>query len=125
MSGSANTPLELCGAAERLVADRAEASIGVWPRAAALLTRQALELALGVLWARRAPGTELAPIRAQLAALGSVLRDERLAGRVSFTWWSLTRACHFHHYELPPTESELADARATVCELVNAVAERS
>ena len=46
-------------------------------------------------------------MRAQLAALPVYLRDPDLAGRVSYSWWALTRASHYHHYELPPTAAEL------------------
>ena len=81
---------------------------GIWPRATALLTRQALEAALDDLWRRRAPGLELCSARAQLLCLPSYLHgDEELAERVSYTWAGLSRACHQHPYELPPTSSEL------------------
>ncbi len=60
------------------------------------------------LWQREAPGMERCSIRAQLLALPRYLDDEDLARSAVATWWSLTRACHHHAYELPPTESELA-----------------
>ena len=37
---------------------------GVWPRAAALLVRQALEVALKTFWSARAPGLEEASMHA-------------------------------------------------------------
>ena len=43
--------------------------VGTWPRASAILGRQALEIALDQLWARAAPGVETASARAQLACL--------------------------------------------------------
>lgn len=96
---------------------------GIWPRATALLTRQALETALDTLWHRRAPGLELCSTRAQLICLPSYLRDdEQLAERVSYTWAALSRACHQHAYELSPTSSELLGWIGTVEQLVARVA---
>lgn len=81
---------------------------GIWPRATALLTRQVLEVAIDDLWRRRAPGLELCSARAQLLCLPSYLHGaEDLAERVSYAWAGLSRACHQHVYELPPTSSEL------------------
>jgi len=92
---------------------------GIWPRATALLTRQALEGALDDLWRRRAPGLELCSARAQLLCLPSYLHDdEELAERVSYTWAGLSRACHQHPYELSPTSSELQSWLATVEQLI-------
>ena len=95
---------------------------GFWPRATALLTRQALEAALDDLWRRRAPGLELCSARAQLLCLPSYLHgDEELAERVSYTWAALSRACHQHPYELSPTSSELLGWIATVEQLIGRV----
>ncbi len=80
---------------------------GVWPRAAALLTRQALEDGLDRLWADTFPGMEKAARFTQLACLGLVIPDEELVADVRSAWASLSRACHHHHYELGPTASEL------------------
>lgn len=92
---------------------------GIWPRATALLTRQALETALDALWSRRAPGLELCSVRAQMLCLPSYLHgDEKLAERVSYTWTALSRACHQHLYELSPTSSELLAWIGTVEQLV-------
>jgi hypothetical protein len=90
---------------------------GLWPRAAALLTRQALEASLDQLWRARAPGVELASARAQLLCLPKYLGDPALAGRVSYAWTGLSRACHHHAYELPPSSSELANWVGIVEEL--------
>jgi hypothetical protein len=91
---------------------------GLWPRATALLTRQALEAALDALWLRRARGVEMCSARAQLICLPAYLRDEELAERVSYTWTALSRACHHHPYELSPTASELLAWIRTVEQLV-------
>jgi hypothetical protein len=52
---------------------------GIWPRASALLARQALESALDELWLRRAKGLELCSAKAQLLCLPAYLGD-RVAG---------------------------------------------
>ena len=80
--------------------------VGTWPRASAILGRQALEIALGQLWARVAPGVENASARAQLTCLPEYA-DAELAGRIRYAWHALSTACHHHAYELPPIVSEL------------------
>ena len=92
---------------------------GIWPRAAVLLARQALEAALDELWRRRAPGVEQCSARAQLLCLPEYLRQGDLAARVSNAWTGLSRACHHHVYELPPTAAELDRWIGMVDELVN------
>jgi hypothetical protein len=91
---------------------------GIWPRATALLARQALEAALDDMWRLRAPGVEKCSARAQLLCLPFYLPDEDLSERVCYTWAGLSRACHQHPYELPPTSPELLGWLATVDELV-------
>jgi hypothetical protein len=100
-------PEELLRAARDLLSRSDLRSRGVWPRAAAHLCRQALEETLDAYWRSRAPGLELASMRAQLAALPMVLNRE-LAGNVAFTWGALSNACHHHVYELAPTAQELS-----------------
>ena len=80
--------------------------VGTWPRASAILGRQALEIALGQLWARVAPGVENASARAQLTCLPEYV-DAELAGRIRYAWHALSGACHHHAYGLPPIVSEL------------------
>jgi hypothetical protein len=93
-------------------------TVGLWPRAAALLARQALEETLGDLWLRRAPGMQRATARAQLACLADYLGDPGLAGDIVFTWSALSSACHHHEYELAPTAVELERRLDTVDRLV-------
>ena len=84
-----------------------EALSGVWPRAVAFLTRQALEEVLAGLWKHTYPGMDEASWSTQLACLGEVLSDPSLVADVRAAWASLSRACHHHHYELDPTSAEL------------------
>ena len=99
----------------------ARATAGLWPRATALVTRQALEAALDSYWHTRAPQVSQAPTHAQLLCLRRYLGDEELAGRVAWAWTSLSRACHHHAYEFPPSSTELA----TWIEVVEAFGEKT
>jgi len=97
------------------------ATAGLWPRATALVARQALEGALDTFWQTRAPEVSHAPTHAQLLCLRRYLNDEDMAGRVAWAWASLSRACHHHAYEMPPSSTELA----TWIEVVEALGERT
>src|SRR5688572_6750590 len=108
-------PQTLLGHARDLLQRADPMTAGIWPRATALLTRQALEGALDDLWLKRAPGLERCSARAQLLCLPGFLgSDADLARRVSYTWAGLSRACHHHAYEFPPTASELMSWIETV-----------
>jgi hypothetical protein len=111
----------IIGAARNLLERTDAATAGLWPRATALLARQALEVALSQLWKKRAPGMEKCSTRAQLLCLSYFLGDERLAEQTSYAWAGLSRACHQHPYELPPTVTELSEWLATVQQLSRAV----
>ena len=102
-----SSPADLLKVARELLTRSDIRSKGVWPRAAAHLCRQALEETLDAYWKTRAPGLELASMRAQLAALPTYLNRE-LAGSVAFTRGALSRACHHHTYELAPAAQELS-----------------
>lgn len=110
------TPAALVAHARAVVA---RGTIGAWPRAAALLARQALEAAMDQLWAARAPEVATLSARAQLTCLPEYLRDPALAGEVAFTWSVLSDACHAHAYEMGPTAEELEARFAVVDRLVD------
>jgi hypothetical protein len=101
------TPDQLLDAARMMVRRPRPGTAGLWSRAAALLGRQALEAQLDQLWSRTAPGIERASTNCQLLCLPAFLADRGLAGRAAHAWAALTRACHHHPYELPPTAEEL------------------
>lgn len=84
-----------------------ESLSGVWTRAVAFLTRQALEEALAGIWKSTYPRMEDARWSTQLACLDEVVSDPSLVADVRAAWASLSRACHHHHYELDPTAAEL------------------
>ena len=102
------TPEELLAAARRLIERPDATTAGVWPRAAALLTRQALEQAMTLLWAAHTPAADLSEcsMRSQVLCLAAYL-DRRTAARTAYLWAALSRACHYHPYELAPTAAEL------------------
>jgi hypothetical protein len=102
---------QLLNVARDLIQRADPATAGIWPRAGALLARQALEAALDDYWRQHAPGLEQCSMRAQLLCLPSYLRSDgadSLADRTAYAWIRLSRACHQHVYELPPTAAELA-----------------
>jgi hypothetical protein len=102
------TSEELLAEARRLIAHPNAATAGVWPRTAALLARQALELALKGLWGVRpeTAGLADASMRSQLLCLTAYL-GEGVAARAAYLFAALSRACHYHCYELAPTAAEL------------------
>ncbi len=112
------TPERLLAEARALV-DRGP--VGLWPRAAALCARRALEETLDQLWRARAPGLEHASVRAQLISLEAHVHDADLAGDVAFTYAALSDACHHHDYELTPTATELRARFAVVERLIERV----
>ena len=111
------TPAEVLAMAQQLL-DRPDVKTArLWPRAAALLARQALEQGLGDHWRRKGVALHEVSTRAQLICLPSYL-DGTLAGRASQAWASLTRACHHHPYELTPGRDELLGWLGTVGEVL-------
>ena len=98
---------ELLAYGRSMVNRQSNGTRGVWPRAAALLVRQALEVALKTYWSVKARGLEEAPMRAQLLCLEGTLPDGSVARRAHATWSALSRASHYHPYELAPTREEL------------------
>jgi hypothetical protein len=101
------TPIELLTAGQHLL-DRPDArTAAIWPRAAALLARQALEQGLDQYW--RGKGLKLAQLatKPQLICLSAYFPDRDLAARANDAWSNLTQACHHHPYELPPGHAEL------------------
>lgn len=103
-----STPVELLGMARQLLDRASPETAGLWPRAAALLGRQALEMAVDDFWAARRIPLDACPTRQQLICLREYLDDDELAGRVHHAWNALSRGCHQHPYELAPTVGELS-----------------
>ena len=95
--------------AQQLLDRATPETAGVWPRAAALLSRQALEMAVDDYWSSHRIPLEPCPTRQQLVCLREYLGDDDLAGRLHHAWNALSQACHQHPYELAPTVGELKD----------------
>ena len=79
-----------------------------WPRAAALLTRQALEGAIAARLVDRIPEVDTLSMRVKLACLGE-LGDPADAHEAAWLWARLSTACHHHPYDLAPTGAELSE----------------
>lgn len=101
------TARALAQSARTLMTGRVPRLAGIWPRAVALLGRQALEQSLDDLWRARAPRVQAVSRHAQLLCLGAYVADEELVSGVRHAWHGLSRACHHHAYELPPAAAEL------------------
>ena len=112
--GGATPAREMLAAVDQLLGHASPGTAGRWSRAAALLTRQALETALRFYWTKLAPGVEECDFRAQFLCLGRYLGDEPLAQRAHVVWSGLSSACHHHVYDLAPTREELQAWRETV-----------
>jgi hypothetical protein len=102
------TPDELLAAAKGLMQRPDTLITGIWPRAAALLARQALEAAMAELWASKPQAADMSrcTMRSQLLCLTAYL-DPGTASRAAYVFAALSRACHYHPYELAPTAAEL------------------
>ena len=100
-------PHDLAGAARELLRDDGGRTAGVWPRAAAVLARQAIELGLERLWDLRCPGLQITTMRAQLLCLRHLLKDPDLAGRVAVAHGALSRVLHHSATDTAPVHSEL------------------
>jgi hypothetical protein len=123
MTGAtADGPADLLAAARMMLAGHTNDGAGVWPRAVAFLTRQALELAVAELWRQRGLDMGHVSAHAQFLCLGEYADDPRLAGDAGFAWWALSRACHHHPYELAATASELRRWIDTVDEFTHRIA---
>lgn len=101
------TPADLLGHAKGLLSRATPETRGLWPRAAALLTRQALEQALDEYWQGKGLRVDECSTTAQLLCLAEYLNDENIALEAHHVWSALSRACHHHPYELAPTAGEL------------------
>ena len=117
------TPNDLLAAAQRLLERPDARTAGIWPRAAALLARQALEQGLDAYW--RSKDLKLATLatKPQLICLSTYLQDQGVAGRANHAWSSLSRACHHHAYELAANQAELQDWTRAVGDTLSATAE--
>ena len=118
------TPAETLAMARRLLGRPDARTAGIWPRAAALLARQALEQGLDEFWRDRGVALDNLGTRPQLICLSAYLPATGVAARASQAWSSLTRACHHQPYELPPGHAELERSLEAVAEALAATRAR-
>ena len=114
-----STPVDVIAMARQILDRAAPDTAGLWPRAAALLGRQALEMAVDDFWRGRQMPLDSCPTFPQLICLREYLGDDALAGDVHHAWNALSRACHQHPYELAPTVEELRGWIAVVKNFVD------
>ena len=112
------TPSEILTMAQQLLGRADARTAGLWPRAAALLARQALEQGLDAYCRDRGLALHECSTRPQLLCLGEYVGDEVLASSAHHTWSALSEACHHHPYELAPSHGELKAWIATTGELL-------
>jgi hypothetical protein len=110
-------PGHLLEMADRLLRRADPATVGLWPRASAILALEALEASVLRLWESRTLDLQACSMRTQLICLRSYLEDAALAARAGHAWSALSRACHHHPYELGPTAGELQSWFSVVGEL--------
>jgi len=115
------TPKQLLWHAYSLIEDPPPVFAARWPRAVALLARQALEAALAELWTKRGVKIGWASERAQLLCLPHIIGDRDLSADTIVAWNGLSEAAHQHPYALAPTAGELAGWLDTVDALRRAV----
>lgn len=99
---------QLLAAARIAVANPDAGLDDAWPRAAALLTRQALEIVISARLGDRIPEVDGLSMRVKLACL-SELTDPVAAHEAAWLWARLSAACHHHPYDLAPTGAELTE----------------
>ncbi len=86
------------------------------PRAAAFLTRQALEDIISALCRGAGASIDHASMRSKLIVL-RVLRGDEIADSADLAWHGLSTACHHHAYELAPTAAEVGHLSGLVARL--------
>jgi hypothetical protein len=102
------TPGTLLDTARDLLSRASPETAGLWPRAAALLARQALEMALRDYWGEARADMSRLPYRQQLICLQRLLTPREVAAETGHAWAALSRSCHHHPYELAPGAQELS-----------------
>jgi hypothetical protein len=120
------TSTDLLAAARDLLERPTLGSVGGWPRAVALLTRQALETAIEELWqsSPATAGLTACTRKTQLTCLPAYL-DPSVAREVGYAWAALSNACHYHPYDLAPTAAELSGWIDSVTRLLVTIGSRA
>lgn len=116
---------ELLADAVRLLDDPID-DVGVaWNRAAAVLTRQAIEQTVNQFWSVACPDMRRANWAEKWMAMPAYFGDPAAANAVArahYAWEALSESCHHRGYDLGLTEAELRGHLATTVLLARAVA---
>ena len=122
-------PITLVNLARTVMRTDRPDMVGLGPRVAALLARQAFEFVMHKFWSATAPGVEKVSMRAQLICLPYYIGTRganntrcatdtnpddtnhidpyQFASNARHTWHVLSSACHHHVYKLPPSVNVL------------------
>lgn len=95
----------------------------VWPRAAAVLIRQAIEATLDAYWKTRLPAMRYASVAEQWLALPAYLGHAPAIPAAEYAWSALSEACHHRAYDVGLTETELRGHLRAADDLRRLVAE--
>lgn len=85
---------ERLDAAAGLLERSGEAMAGLWPRACAVLIRQALEGAVREVLRERLPGSQAASGRVQFLCLGRAIGDRGKARELGYVWGRISAVLH-------------------------------
>jgi hypothetical protein len=114
-------PMPALQHADRMLREGGPATVGLWPRTAARLTRLALERATDLYWSRARPEMSACPTTMRILMLEVTLG--RPSAREAYLVWSrLSDATHPHPYELAPTVGELRRWHSEVTQFVTLLA---
>lgn len=111
------SPTTCLAAADALLAPAATTAAGARNRAAAFLLRMALEEALRRYWDRVCPDINRCGAHMRSLCL-EFYGGAGISGPWSACWNALSRACHYHGYDLTPSAVELRARRAEAAEIV-------
>lgn len=107
---------ELLGIARDLLGEGGRPLRSARTAAAALVVRQALELAVDDVWRERAPAMADVTDRAQQITLPFFVGRE-VGDEARWAWSRLSHLCHHTAYEMPPTTSEVVALIGVVARL--------
>jgi len=111
---------ELLATAAELLSDRRGGPTTAGRRrGASLALRTALEIAVGSTLDAAVPRLADTTMRAKMLCLRSYAAPD-LARRANSLWAHLCLACHYHHYELGPTDTQVRAWHAEVGDLIEA-----
>jgi hypothetical protein len=117
MTSSATSVEDLLLTADRLLVGDLGATAAGRHRGAALALRTALEVAVGQVLDTAVPGLSRTSGRARMLCLRCYTAAET-ARRAKAVWSHLCLGCHYHQYEIGPTQDQVLAWRTEVGELV-------